>query len=66
MNKFKKISLSILGGIDVTFYMFTPIMIVAIWFSLANLSELQTYTILILGSLATLFRAIKVGWLKNE
>jgi len=66
MNKLKKIILSILGGIDITFYMFTPIMIAVIWIGLAQLEVWQIYTLFGVGLLATLFRAIKVGWLKND
>jgi len=66
MNKTKKIILSILGGIDVSFYMFTPIMIAVIWIGISNLLVWQIYTLFAFGLLATLFRAIKIGWLKND
>jgi len=66
MNKLGKILLSILGGIDVTFKMFTPALISIVWIELVNMSGVYMYLLLSLGMLATLFRAIKIGWLKNE
>ena len=66
MNKLQKIALSILGGVDVTFYIFTPILISIMWIGLVQLTELYIYFIFSLGLLATFFRALKVGWLKNE
>lgn len=66
MNKFKKIILSILGGIDVTFYMFTPILIAVLWVRLSTLENWTEYFIYGIGLLATIFRAIKIGFLKND
>jgi uncharacterized protein YgfB (UPF0149 family) len=66
MNKFKKIILSILGGIDVTFYMFTPILIAVLWVRLSTLENWTEYFIYGIGLLATIFRAIKIGFLKNN
>lgn len=65
MNKFKKIILSILGGIDVTFYMFTPILIAALWIRLSTLENWTEYFIYGIGLFATIFRAIKIGFLKD-
>lgn len=66
MNKFKKIILSILGGIDVTFYMFTPILIAVLWVRLSTLENWTEYFIYGIGLLSTIFRAIKIGFLKNN
>lgn len=66
MNKFKKIMLSILGGIDVTFYMFTPILIAALWVRFSTLENWTEYFIYGIGLLATIFRAIKIGFLKDD
>ena len=66
MNKLKKVILSILGGIDVTFTMFTPIILAAVWVTVSNLENWTEYFIYGIGLLATLFRAIKIGWLKND
>lgn len=63
MNKLTKILIAILAGIDVTITIFTPILLSTIWI---NIFEFNTgsYFIFGLGLFASLFRAIKVGWLK--
>ena len=63
MNKLTKIIIAILAGVDVTINIFTPILLSTIWI---NIFEFNTgsYFIFVIGLLATLFRAIKVGWLK--
>lgn len=66
MNKFKTISLSILGGIDVTFHIFTPILLAALWVSLGSNNNWTDTFIYGIGLLATLFRGIRVGWFKND
>jgi len=65
MNKFSKVMLSILGGVEVTFYMFTPVMIAALWVVTSNLENWTEYFFYAIGLLATIFRAIKIGWLKE-
>jgi len=65
MNKPLKILLSVLAGIDVTINIFTPIILVAIWISLAGTDSVLDLLFFGLGLLATIFRAIKIGWLKN-
>ena len=64
MNKLPTIILAILGGINVTFSMFTPIMIAAIWIEVSGINWMS-YLVFGLGLLATLFRAIQVGFLKD-
>ena len=64
MNKLLKILLAILAGIDITIYLFTPILISTLWINIFGLNNFGSYLISILGLLSTLFRAIKVGWLK--
>lgn len=66
MNKFNKIMLSILGGVDTTFYIFTPIMLVVLMGQSQILNDFQVNFIYSLGFLSTIFRAIKIGWLKWE
>lgn len=65
MNKFTKVILSILGGVDVVFTMFTPILIAVLWVKVSNLENWTEYFFYGIGLLATMFRAIKIGWLKN-
>lgn len=66
MNKLQTILLAILGGINVTIDMFMPILVAALWVDLNGLSSWTSYLFYGLGLLATLFRAIKVGFLKHE
>ena len=66
MNKIIKIILAILGGIDVTFSIFSPIIIAALWVKVSTLSDWTEYFFYGVGLFSTLFRAIKVGWLKND
>ena len=63
MNKFKKVMLSIFGGINTVFYMLTPIILSSIIVTLNNLTNFWSVLIYILGGLATLFRAYKIGWM---
>lgn len=64
MNKTLKIFLSIIGGVNVTFHIFTPIMIASLFGASEILNDFQMYFIFAIGFLSTLFRAIKVGWMK--
>jgi len=64
MNKLTKIFLAIIAGIDVTLTIFTPILLATLWINISGLNFLS-YTLYSLGLFATLFRAIKIGWLKN-
>lgn len=66
MNKLTKILLSVLAGIDVTINIFTPIILAAIWVSLAGTDSWLDLLFYGFGLLASLFRGIKIGWLKNE
>ena len=63
MNKFKLITLSILGGIDTSVYISTPMMLTGLYFSLQEIT-LLSYIILSAGFLSSIFRAIKIGWFK--
>jgi len=65
MNKFTLVILSILGGVEVVFYMFSPIIIAVIWVSITGLDNWTSYFFYGIGLLATAFRAIKIGFLKN-
>lgn len=65
MNKFKTIVLSILGGMEVSFYIFSPAIIINIWVYLFGLESFYSIVIYILGFAAMMFRAFKVGWMKE-
>ncbi len=64
MNKLLKIILSILAGIEITFYLATPIIVAALWVIVNGLNDWTTYIFYGIGLTATLFRAIKIGWMK--
>ena len=64
MNKIIKIMLSILGGIEITLTIFTPIILATLWINISGFN-LGSYFIYGIGFLSTLFRAIKIGWMKK-
>jgi len=64
MNNKIKIPLSILAGIETTFYMFTPIILASLWVRVFGFESFGSYLIYSIGLLSTLFRAIKIGWLR--
>ena len=63
MSKIKTAILAILGGIDVTFYIFTPIIIASLWVNIAGL-QFSSYLLFGIGLISTFFRAIKIGFMK--
>ncbi len=65
MNKFLLVLLAIFGGIEVVFYIFTPIVISIFWVYLIGLETWTSYFFFVICLLATLFRAIKIGFLKK-
>jgi len=65
MNKLLTIILAVLGGINVTINIFTPIILAALWIRVAGLELWTSYLFFGLGLFATLFRAIQVGFLKG-
>jgi hypothetical protein len=65
MNKIKKIILAALGGVDVALYTITPILLAIIWVNLFGLGRGGDYIIYIVGLLSSVFRGIKIGWLRN-
>jgi len=62
-KKIIKVPLIIIAGIDVTITIFTPIILATVWVSMVGLS-ISSYVLYGLGLLATIFRAIKTGWMK--
>lgn len=66
MNKLKKIILSILGGADVVMTVITPIILMVLWISIFGIKGHWTNPVIIIfAGLASLFRAIKIGWIKK-
>ena len=64
MNNLNKALLAILAGIETTFYLFTPILISTLWINIFGLDNFGSYLISGLGLFSTLFRAIKIGFLR--
>jgi len=64
MNKIGKIILSILAGVEVTFYLVTPILLASLWTAVFGFDSFGSNLIYAMGLGATIFRAIKVGWMK--
>lgn len=64
MNKLLKFIISVLAGIEVVFYLITPIVISAILVVFST-NEITTTLINVGGLLATLYRGIKIGFLKE-
>jgi len=64
MNKKTKVMLAIIGGCSVIMDILTPIAIALFWGYFFNLNIIASKIVLVVGGLATLFRAIKVGWMK--
>jgi hypothetical protein len=65
MNKLNTTLLAILGGINATLTMFTPIILAVLWIRVAGLEIWTSYFFFTIGLLATLFRAIQIGFLKG-
>ena len=69
MNKIGKVILSILGGMDVIMYLLTPIAIVLLLLAVSSilnnpLNKLSSIIFIIASLGSTIFRAIKIGWMK--
>jgi len=59
MNKFLKVFVAILGGVDVVFSFLLPILIVLLVINTLILSTFEQTLIILIGCLATLYRGIK-------
>lgn len=64
MNKLLKILLASLGGIESVFNIGLPILVSLIWINVSNITNWSSYVLLTAGILASLFRAIKIGFMK--
>jgi len=65
MNKSETVLIAILGGVDAVITILTPILLSFLWISYANLFGWKAYLFLAVGFLATLFRGIRIGFLKQ-
>lgn len=64
MKTLKKVLLAILGACDVVIYIITPIILLALWINVFGLRGIGFYILFGVGLLATIFRGIKIGWMK--
>lgn len=66
MNKSTKILLAIFGACSVLIEIMTPLAVTILWGLYFNLSNFASQVVLVIGGLATLFRAIKIGgWIEK-
>jgi hypothetical protein len=65
MNKIKKVLLAILGGIDVFLVVSTPMFIYFFWILFFGFNNFSSWILLGVTVLSSMFRAIKVGWMKR-
>jgi hypothetical protein len=63
MNKVVKILLALIGGLESVFSMVSPILLVTLWINFYPSN--RDFLFLTLGLTASIFRAIKIGWLKE-
>lgn len=64
MNKIQKIVIAILGGIDTVVYLFTPMILAALWITVAGLGRWESIFFYFVASFASLFRAYKIGFME--
>ena len=64
MNKILKIIIATLGGIESVVSIAIPILIAIIWINISDVIGWSSYVLLSAGILASLFRAIKIGFMK--
>jgi len=66
MNKLKKILLATLGGLNTVVSVTIPILVVLLWIRTSEVVGISSYILIGAGFLASLFRAIKIGWWTDE
>lgn len=66
MNKFVKIIIAFLAGLNTTFNLFLPIAIAILWILKFGFEFWGSYLIMILAMCSTLYKAIDIGILERE
>jgi len=66
MNRLVKIFIALMGGVNVMFSIFVPIGLVFLIITNFDLSQQAQTTLLLVGLISTLYRAIDVGILRGE
>lgn len=64
MNKFSKISIAILGGINAIFNIFIPIAIALLILTTYTIKGINLWMLLIAAIASSLYKAIDVGFMK--
>ena len=64
MNKLNKILIAILGGVEAVFSIASPILLALLWIRYSSLESISAWFLLSAGIIASVFRAIRVGWLE--
>jgi len=65
MNNLNKILIAIMGGVEVVFYILTPIFISLLWVNVSGMNDIGSYVMYGAGLIASVFRGIKIGWLRK-
>jgi len=65
MKKSQTIALAILGGIEATFSIATPILIAILWIKYSGMIGWSSWALLVAGIISSAFRGIKIGWFKG-
>ena len=64
-NKFKTIVLATIGGVNAVFDIAVPILVALLWVRYSNMLGVSSYVLVGAGIISSIFRGIKVGWLKG-
>ena len=64
MNRFMKALIATLGGINVVFSIFVPIAVSLLVIKSWDLSGFGSFLIMLIAILSSIYRAIKIGWMK--
>jgi len=64
MNKLLKVLIATLGGIEAVFSIGLPILVSILWIRIGGIENYSSYVLLSAGILASIFRAIKIGFMK--
>lgn len=64
MNKFMKALIATLGGMNVVFSIFIPIAVSLLVIKSWNLTGFGSGLIILIAILSSIYRAIKIGWMK--
>lgn len=64
MNSFIKAIIAVMGATNAVFSFFTPLAIALILTNLLTLTEFQGTTLLIAAIISSIYRAIRIGFIK--